>query len=162
MARQPLVVTVEGLDELQEALAKFPKQWRMIATKALKPGLAIFETEVKTTARRDMGHTAASVGSEIVRGMGSEIIGKVGSNLEHAPFALEHGRGPGGMPPVDIIEGWAARHGMVGMGFVIARAIARRGVKAPRTMSKAVRKKSRAVVKAIEKGISRELKRLGL
>lgn len=43
---------------------------------------------------------------------------------------MEEGRKPGGkMPPPAALAGWAARHGMAGMEFVLARSIARRGTK---------------------------------
>jgi len=34
------------------------------------------------------------------------------------------------MPPPDALSGWARRHGLAGLEFVIARAIGRRGIKA--------------------------------
>ena len=160
--KDPLILEVEGLDELQKALEKFPGEWRASANRVMMPALAILESEVKTTARHDLGQTVASVGSEVQRGLGSEIIGKTGSSLEHAPYALEYGRGPGGMPPPALLEEWAARHGMAGAGFAIARAIAVRGVSAPKTLSKALEKKKGAVVKQIEKGVTEILRRLGL
>lgn len=162
MPGSPLVMEVEGLEELQEILQKFPREWQMNANRVMMPALAILEKEVKVTARSDTGVAAASVGSSVERALGSEIIGKVGSNKEYAPYALEYGRGPGGMPPPSLLEEWAGRHGMAGAGFVIARAIAVRGVSAPKTMSKAIQTKGGAVVKEIEKGITELLRRLGL
>ena len=163
MPDAPLVLEVGGLEELQKILQKFPREWQSNANRVMMPGLAILENEVKTTARRDMGHAAASVGSEVQRGLGSEIIGKVGSSLkEYGAYALEYGRRPGRMPPPDRLEEWAGRHGMAGAGFIIARAIAVRGVSAPKTMSKALEKKASAVVKQIEKGVTELLRRLGL
>ena len=94
--------------------------------------------------------------------MGSEIIGKVGSNLPHAPYALEYGRLPGKMPPPDRIEEWAGRHGMAGMGFIIARAIGARGVSAPRTISNTLRNKKDQVVRLIGEGVTRALRNLKL
>ena len=162
MAEQPLVIEVEGLDELQEALKEFVDDWQPIASRALTPGLAVLESAVKKGARSDLGHARASVGSSVERTAGSEIVGKVGSNLEYAPYALEYGRLPGAMPPPDRLEEWAGRHGMVGAGFAIARAIAARGVKAPHTMSKVAKAKAGEVVKKFEEGIVRELRRLKL
>jgi len=84
----------------------------------------------------------------------------VGSNLEYAPYALEYGRGPGKMPPGDVIAEWAVRHGMPGAGFVIARAIGARGIKAPRVLTKVLEKNKARVTKLFEQGIANALKRL--
>ena len=157
-----IVIEVTGLKELQETLAKFPEEYGRATKTAMGQGLAVLESNIHETARADTGVTAGSVGSEIVASMGSEIIGKVGSNLPHAPYALEYGRLPGKMPPVQIIEEWAGRHGMAGMGFIIARAIGRRGVSAPHTMSNTLRSKKDQVVRLIGEGVTRALRNLKL
>ena len=58
------------------------------------------------------------------------LRGVVASPLEYAP-AVEYGRRPGGrMPPVAAIERWAQRViGVRGLGYIIARSIARRGTR---------------------------------
>ena len=170
MAEQsPLVVEVEGLKELQEALKEFHDDWKSIATRALTPGLAVFATEVKKEARSDTGTARSRVGSEITRTAGSEIIGKVGisgsdaTEVPYGPYALEYGRLPGRMPPPEKLEEWAIRKQLgPGLGFIIARAIGRRGVKAPHTLSNAVKNKTGEALKKFEEGIDRELKKLGL
>jgi hypothetical protein len=168
LAEQALVIEVEGLKELQDALKQYGDEWQEIANRALTPGLAILVSEVHTTGRSDTGVARSRVGSKIERTAGSEIVGKVGisgsdaTEVPYGPYALEYGRLPGRMPPVIRLEEWAGRHGMVGMGFIIARAIARRGVSAPHTLSNAVKTKADAVVKKFEEGIVAELKRLKL
>lgn len=81
-----IVLKVEGLEELQKALQKFPQEWKRTTSEALGPGLALLESGSKKEAPVDTGALRASIGSEIVRGSGSEIIGKVGSSLEYAPY----------------------------------------------------------------------------
>jgi len=158
-----LVLEVEGLEELQKALAQFPAEWQKGAESAMRLGLIVLESAAKEKAPHDMGALAGSIGSQIVGGMGSEIIGKVGSRgLSYAPYALEYGRLPGKMPPPDIIEEWAGRHGMAGMGFVIARAIGARGIKAPQVLTKVLKEKSQQVVRLIEQGIEKVLRSLKL
>ena len=52
------------------------------------------------------------------------------NKLFHALF-VERGRRPGKQPPLEIIQEWAAEHlGDWRLGFVIARSIGRRGIKA--------------------------------
>ena len=152
---------MEGLEELQEALKKYPEQWQQIAGRALGPGLAVLEREAKSRAPIGVtGKSASTIGSTIVREPGSQIVGKVGSGVDYGPYSLEYGRGPGKMPPVDKIEEWARFRGMPGAGFVIARAIGARGVKAPRVFSKTLAAKKAEVLKLFERGIADALKRL--
>ena len=75
---------------------------------------------------------------------------------------MEYGRLPGKMPPPDRIEEWAGRHGMAGMGFIIARAIGARGVSAPHTISNTLRNKKDQVVRLIGEGVTRALRNLKL
>lgn len=86
MADPGITIKVEGLDELQKALKKFPKEWNKMARQSLGPGMALLETGAKKEAPVDTGALKASIGSEIVKGPGSVIIGKVGSTLEYAPY----------------------------------------------------------------------------
>lgn len=86
MADPGIVIKVEGLDELQKGLKKFPKEWNKIARQSLGPGLGVLERGSKQEAPVDEGILRASVGSEIVKGPGSVIIGKVGSGLEYASY----------------------------------------------------------------------------
>lgn len=86
MAEKGVTIKVEGLEELQKALKKFPKQWQSTARRALGPGMGLLETESKDEAPVDEGILQASIGSEFVKGPGSVIIGKVGSNLEYASY----------------------------------------------------------------------------
>ena len=160
-----LVLEVEGLEELQKALAQFPAESAKHTRTAMGQGLAVLASSVKEDALHDMGITAASVGSQIVGGMGSEIIGKVGSNLPQAPNVLEWGRKASDrMPPPDIIEEWAARHGMEGAGWAIAKKIQARGwkTKPPKTMSNTLRNKAGEVVRLFEQGIEKVLRSLKL
>jgi len=87
-----MVIVLEGLDELQKALERFPKTWSDTAHKSLGPGLALFVTELHQTPPTPFktGRLRSSIGSEIVHGAGSEIIGKVGTNVEYASY-LEYG-----------------------------------------------------------------------
>ena len=59
---------------------------------------------------------------------GSRVIATVAVEAPHAA-AVETGRRAGGMPPVAKLEAWAARHGLSGAGFAIAKKIAQQGVR---------------------------------
>lgn len=59
----------------------------------------------------------------------SPFSASVYSIQKHASV-MEFGRRPGAkMPPPSALEGWARRHGFAGGTFVLARSIARRGIK---------------------------------
>ena len=54
-------------------------------------------------------------------------------------LVMEEGRKPGTMPPVEPLERWARRKlGVRGLGFVIARSIARKGIAPRRFFARAI------------------------
>lgn len=68
----------------------------------------------------------------IARSFESRVTGlsaRISSSLPEAR-PVEYGRHPGSaFPPPSALKNWAASHGLEGLEFVIARAIARRGIK---------------------------------
>lgn len=82
----PLVIEVEGLEELQRALEGFGGDWSEVASEALGIGLATLESAAKVNAPVDTGRLRSSIASQIERTVGSEIVGKVGSNVEYASY----------------------------------------------------------------------------
>jgi HK97 gp10 family phage protein len=97
-----------------------------VKTGMTKSVMAI-EADAKRGAPVDRGQLRRSLTHE-VEVSGRNITGRAGTNLEYAPY-VEDGRGPGKMPPVEVIEAWAGRHGAAGAGFQIARAIGQRGAR---------------------------------
>ena len=87
---------------------------------------------------------------------------EVGTNLEYAPIR-EYGRKPGRFPNLDALVGWSARHGMITGGatqrydnlhykdkgtiFLIARAIAVRGIKGKHTFENVYEQEKENVIK---------------
>lgn len=92
----------------------------------------------------DTGNLARSITYRLVKD--GEV--EVGTNVEYATIR-EYGRKPGKFPNLDALVWWSARHGMItggatkkyddlhykdkGVVFVIARAIALRGIKGKHT-----------------------------
>ena len=87
---------------------------------------------------------------------------EVGSNLEYAPVR-EYGRKPGTFPNLDALVGWTARKGMItkgnttanyddlyykdkGVVFLIARAIATRGIEGKHSFSKVYQREKKNIV----------------
>lgn len=87
-------VEIEGLAELQTALKKFPNEFKKAAEQVLGQPLALLTREAKQTVRRDTSRLGDSIASEIVRTPGSQIVGKVGTNVEYA-IHQEYGPRPG-------------------------------------------------------------------
>jgi len=93
------------------------------------------------------GRLKGSIKSE-VSGYGSNIVGKVGSTLEKEeyPAVMEFGRRPGKMPPPSALYRWVQirlkvpKKKVPGVAYVIARSIARKGIKGRRFMQKGYRK----------------------
>lgn len=107
-----------------------PERATRRARAAMDESLGYLQTEVRQRMPVDTGLSRGSVMTDLRGRALSELYGVVASPLEHIG-TLEHGRRPGAaMPPVAPIEAWARRHGLGGLGFVIARAIGRRGLPA--------------------------------
>ena len=84
MARSDMSVEIEGLAELQAALKKFPDEFKRASEQVLGQPLALLTREAKSEAPVDTGRLRSSIASQIVRGPGSQIVGKVGTNVEYA------------------------------------------------------------------------------
>lgn len=131
--------TIEGIDNVIENLARFGA----FARKQL--GAALYRQAEKIMADSknnyvpvDLGMLKASGYVEFPKDDGKTItvtLGYGGAASNYAVYVHE-GTGPAvgyppyrGLPPVDLLEEWARRHGMNGMGYVIARSIALHGTK---------------------------------
>lgn len=115
----------------------------------MSESVAYLQTEIKKELPRGgTGILRGTVFNE-VRGTTLEgLRGVVASPLKYA-IVVEKGRRPGRMPPVAAIELWAKRViGQSGLGFVIARAIGRRGTK-PQPVWEPVGKRSAGVIQRI-------------
>lgn len=82
---------------------------------------------------RDTVALARSIGLEV-----KPLLATVSTDLAYAPV-MEFGRGAGKkMPPPGVLAGWMSRHNIPAkFEFVVARAIARRGIKGRFFMRKA-------------------------
>ncbi len=124
-------VTVDA-SQLNELIKKLdPEQVERRARTAMDESLEYLQHEIVTKASSNTGAFRASVFGEIRGRSLSEMRGIVASPLAYA-VVIEYGRKPGKkMPPIGPIELWARRVlGESGLGFVIARAIGRRGLPA--------------------------------
>jgi hypothetical protein len=130
----PLIIEVRGLDALLRKL-----DGKVLVDPAMHGLLtksSLFaERQTRQNAPRDTGALARSISSEV-----RPLAARVFSPLAYATV-MEFGRRPGArMPPPEALRGWARRKGYSGSLFVLARAIARRGIKGRFFMRKAAKK----------------------
>lgn len=110
------------------------------------------QREAQIGAPRDTGNLQRSIAGDVRPLMGWVHI--VGTAKPYAPV-MEFGRRAGArMPPPEALAGWARRHGFGtsrGGLFILARAIARRGIKGRFFMRRAFRATQRAVPSELAK-----------
>ena len=125
--------------DLEEVIAKFPEVERIIARrmrKQLDLMLAyLLAKAVDITHSKGLVDSGAYVGSLAteVHGVACNLRGTLAPSVAHG-YYVEHGRKPGRFPPRAPIELWVRRKLGVSddrevraVGFLVARAIARRG-----------------------------------
>lgn len=120
---------------------------------AMRDATLYVTADARRDAPVDTGRLRASIFPE-VRAEGRQVIGVVGSNVEHAPF-MEFGTRPH-WPPRQPIETWARRHGL--SWFVVARSIARKGIKARAYLRGAIRKNAGRIVERLKRGVDQAAK----
>jgi len=96
----------------------------------------------------DRGRLRSNIGPE-VRMEGREVIGVVGSNLTYAP-PMEFGARPH-WPPLSALVVWARRHGT--SAYVVARAIARRGLKPRSYLRDALKENAQAIFDRLSRAV---------
>jgi hypothetical protein len=132
-------LNIENLDEVLEKFGPklYARAMRQLMTKAAQVG----DAQAKRHAPVVMGGLRERL-THIVDPGAIPKRAQVGTNMKHAPF-MEFGTGlladgPGGKrkrhrPPAGALDRWAYLHGMgQGAGFLVARAIYRRGGLEPR------------------------------
>jgi len=149
-------VETKGLDETQANLQRAAAQLRGPGLEpAMKAATLAITRDAKIYAPFDRGHLRASIKPEI-RQRDTVLEGVVGSNLEVYPAAQELGTAPF-WPPIAALEVWAERHHT--SAFIVARAIARRGIRAIHYLQRAFDKNKSAIealLKRAVEGIVRE------
>jgi len=130
------VVEVRGLEEVLARLR--PTLWRKPLKRFLTRSAIAIENAYRDRVTEDTGRARASITHEV-----HDDWARVGSNVEYLAN-LESGTGllaegqpaKGGRhwPPASALDRWARRHGFPeeGGGYLVARAIGRRGGLKPR------------------------------
>ncbi len=126
MARS-IGIDVDGQRETIAALGRF----QFTATTAVKSAVAKSTLSIHRRARQKLTQEKAVDTGRALSSIRFLILGLYGQVSVDADYGkwIEFGTGPH-FPPPAALAGWARRHGMAGMEFVIARKISQEGTPA--------------------------------
>ena len=142
-------VEIQGLEEAQAKAEQVAQDLRGPPfVQGMRDATLIVTRDAKINAPVDTGRLRASITPE-VRPHGPTVQGVVGSNVVYAPFQ-ELGTRPF-WPPLSALEVWARRHGTT--AFLVARAIATRGIKAKRYLQRALEDNADRIFRLIGKTV---------
>lgn len=123
-----------------------------IRKQVLKTALKV-ESEAKKKAPSDTGRLRSSIQTKIISG---GLEAEVFANAKYA-LHVEYGTKPH-FPPSSALRGWARRHNMPNLEFIIARSISRRGTRPQPFLFPALEGEKRdfmASMRSIVKGMER-------
>ena len=128
-----VTVTIHGLEAAQAKLRQVSRDLRGDPiVKGMKQATKLVLRDARANAPKDTGTLQGSLVENIYL-EGMTVVGVVGTPIKYAPF-VELGSAPH-FPPLEAVEGWAARHGTT--AIAVARAVAAHGTKARKFMQRA-------------------------
>lgn len=127
-------IQVKGLEELSQNLGKSVDVLNKQVNEALDNSVTLIQKRARRNAPVFQGELKRSIRKKVRSNISR---GEVEAFAKHAPY-VESGTKPH-FPPVAALERWGKiKLGKPGLGFVIARKIARKGTKAQPYMEPAV------------------------
>lgn len=148
--------------DMDARLNRYPQVQEAQLRRALTASLLLIEVTAKQLVPQDTRRLSGSITHEIT-GTFPQLVGRVGPSVNYGVF-VEFGRRAGArMPPVDALIGWVRRHwgnaplprrgerrqaALRARAFLVARAIARRGIP-PRPYLAPAYRRNRAAIDAI-------------
>ena len=122
-------VTVKGVGETLNLFKSLPDRLLLALLQAMREVAIDIQSRAKINAPVFRGLLRVSI-LQSVSVDDRRIVGRVGSAFTYAPV-VEYGRASGWFPPVNELRIWARRKlGDERAGFLVARAIKKRGFKA--------------------------------
>lgn len=116
-------ITITGVPRIVARLS--PELYRPALTGMIADLAVIAQTAARAAAPKD---TNAGVRSIMADVQATQAV--IGRGMLTYMRVMDQGRRPGAaMPPPQALAGWARRHGYSGSLFVLARSIARRGIR---------------------------------
>ncbi len=151
----PVDMDVRGLAEAKQKMQQVITDLRGEEfAQGMRDATMIVTRDAKVNAPVDMGGLRASITPDL-RQDGNSVLGVVGSNKRQAA-AMETGTKPF-WPPIAALETWARRHGTT--AFVVARAIARRGIRGRRYLQRAFEKNQEVIKRKLGDVVGRIAKK---
>lgn len=144
-----MTIIIKGIDTTRANLKRIDRQLSNMR-KPMQKATNLVAGVAQSNAPVDTGKLKSSI-LPSVSSSGRTTTGVVGSRLGYAPF-MELGTRPH-FPPVSALEGWASRHGM--NAFVVARTIARRGLKARRYLQRALDDNRRRIINIFVEAVNK-------
>lgn len=127
MAGELIEVSIQGIENLRKSLGDTHEGLRQSVRDWFNRSVLRLERDAKRFAPADIGRLRSSITHQVDKAQ-MPLWGKVGVNVSYAPY-MEYGTKPH-FPPPEALEDWAQRHGFPpGGGFLVARAIARHGLR---------------------------------
>lgn len=145
-------VEIRGLNETIDNLTRIDQQLKD-TTEPMRQATLVVAGSAKRNAPVDTGVLRASI-TPSVESRSNETVGVVGSNIKYAPF-MELGTRPH-WPPLTALATWARRHGTT--AYVVARAIARRGLKARRYLGRALEDNQDRIVRIFQNYVKKVIR----
>lgn len=141
-------IKIKGLNEALKGIGKIESSIEPKMNKAITKSAEITKQNIAREAPVDLGTLKRAINKKVFR---LKAIVGVGSEAAKYGFVMEFGRTSKRMPPVAPIEAWAARHGLPGLGFIIARSIAQKGTRPQPFFEPGVEKSIPGIVKIFNK-----------
>lgn len=146
---------VKGLAELQRNFSRESDKLEVYMKPALEESVTVVQRDAKKEVTVDTGSLRGSIKKEVRR-----LTGTVTAAEDYAIFIEEGTRAH--FPPVAPLERWAQRKlGAPGLGFVIARKIAREGTKPQPFMVPALEKNAQNIQMFFDRAAQNFLRQLG-
>jgi phage gpG-like protein len=145
-------IEVRGLVEAQRRMEQAVADLRgEPMLDAMQQATLIVQRDAKILSPVDTGRLRASIVPEIRQPAGTgDVIGVVGTNVEYAA-AMELGAKPHWVPK-GVLDVWAERHGVD--AFLVARAIARRGLRPRRYLQGAFEQNQARIIRILGDGVT--------
>lgn len=121
---------IEGLDDLYNGFKKAGANYEPLMAQAMRNATTKLQNEARENIRKNHTTYQGNLAKNIRRrDPVTAYVGVVAVGEEYGG-AIEFGRKPGRRPPSQPLERWAeVKLGQKGLGFVIARKIAREGTR---------------------------------
>lgn len=144
-------VTVYGDKEIVDKIKQLEKLSQEGVVRALKYSLMAVDERARYLSPVDTGRLANSITWVVEKAeyaTSTNYVGKIGTNVKYAPYQ-ELGTRPH-FPPISAIAKWLKNKGLNIPAFIVARSMARKGMKARPYLIPGIEKSKGRILKYFE------------